>query len=98
MSLNNYVEEVLKINHEVNIPTGKDLTWQKLALIHTEIAEATSAYRKGKHGYDKDTFESELMDALWRILELLGIWECDAEEIFKNTGKRNRSRKGEFDN
>lgn len=97
MNLNDYVNEVLKINSEANIPLDKDLTWQKLALIHTEIAEATSAYRKNIYGYDKDTFESELMDALWRILELMGIWECDVEKIFQKTSERIKNRKGEFE-
>lgn len=96
MNLNDYVDEVLRINNEANIKFDKDLTWQKLAMVHTEIAEATIAYRKDVHGYDKDTFESELMDALWRILELLGIWECDVDEIFHINGERILTRKGEF--
>jgi NTP pyrophosphatase (non-canonical NTP hydrolase) len=96
MDLNDYLKEVLETNKVANIAANKDLTWQKLALIHTEISEATSAYRKGNYGYDKDTFESELMDALWRILELLGIWECDVEEIFQITKERIKGRKGEF--
>lgn len=97
MNLNDYVEEVLKTNREVSIEVGKEVTWQKLALVHTEKAEATSAYREGKHRFDKDTFESELMDALSRIIEILGIWECDAEEIFKISKERNKNRKGEFE-
>lgn len=97
MNLNDYANKVLRINNEANITLDKDLTWQKLALIHTEIAEATTAYRKNIHGYNKDTFESELMDALWRILELLGIWECDVEKYFHTTGERILSRKDEFE-
>lgn len=97
MNLNDYIEEVLKTNREVNIAAGKEFTWMKLAMVHTEIAEATSAYRKGKYGLNKDTFESELMDALWRIFELMGIWECDAEKIFEITKERIKSRKGEFE-
>jgi len=58
-------------------------TWEKLALIHTEISEATEAYRR-KNMDGKDGFAEELADAAGRILHLAGIYKIDlAKEILK---------------
>lgn len=56
---------------------------EKIALIHSEITEAYSAYRH-KNMNGKDGFHEELGDAVQRILHLAGIFGVDVEaEILK---------------
>ena len=62
---------------------------EMLALIHTEISEATDAYKKGQ---PLERVGEELIDAIIRILHLLSALDLDAEELFEHKMKVNWSR------
>jgi NTP pyrophosphatase (non-canonical NTP hydrolase) len=54
--------------------------WEMLALIHSEVSEATDAYKKGQ---PLEKVGEELTDAIIRILHLLSALDLDAEELFE---------------
>ena len=53
--------------------------WEMLALIHTEVSEATDAYKKGE---PIEKVGEELTDAIIRILHLLSALNLDADQLF----------------
>jgi NTP pyrophosphatase (non-canonical NTP hydrolase) len=55
--------------------------WEMLALIHTEVSEATDCYKKGE---PLEAVGEELMDAIIRILHLLSALGLDAEAIYQH--------------
>lgn len=63
--------------------------WEMLALIHTEVSEATDAYKKGE---SFDHVGEELIDAIIRILHLCSALDLDAEALFQAKMKRNWER------
>lgn len=63
--------------------------WEMLALIHSEVSEASDAYKKG---LTLDEVGEELIDAVIRILHLLSALELDAEELFERKMEINRGR------
>ncbi|MGQ9492803.1 MAG: hypothetical protein ACUVR2_03435 [Anaerolineae bacterium] len=63
--------------------------WEMLALIHSEISEATDAYKKGQ---PLEKVGEELIDAVIRILHLLSALGLDAEELFEHKMEVNWSR------
>ncbi len=63
--------------------------WEMLALIHSEISEATDHYKKGE---PLDAVGEELIDALIRILHLLSALGLDAEQLYQHKMAINRSR------
>ena len=67
--------------------------WEMLALIHTEVAEATNAYKKG---LPMEKVGEELIDAIIRILHLLSALNLDAEELFEHKMEINWSRPQKF--
>jgi NTP pyrophosphatase (non-canonical NTP hydrolase) len=67
--------------------------WEMLALVHTEISEATDAYKKGQA---VEVVGEELIDAIIRILHLLSALDLDAEEIFQHKMAVNWSRPRRF--
>jgi NTP pyrophosphatase (non-canonical NTP hydrolase) len=67
--------------------------WEMLALIHTEISEATDAYKKGE---SLDKVGEELTDAIIRILHLLSALDLDAEELFQHKMEINWARPAKF--
>jgi NTP pyrophosphatase (non-canonical NTP hydrolase) len=67
--------------------------WEMLALIHTEISEATDAYKKGQ---PLDKVGEELIDAVIRILHLLSALDVDAEDLFQHKMEINWSRPRKF--
>jgi len=93
MEINKLTEQVLKLANEKGWVTDKDKVNvpEKIALIHTEIAEAYEAYRKkqidGPHG-----FKEELADALIRIFHLCGVFEIDVEKEVLNKLEINKDR------
>jgi NTP pyrophosphatase (non-canonical NTP hydrolase) len=70
-----------------------DRIWEMLALIHTEISEATDAYKKGE---PMERVGEELADAVIRILHLLSALDLDAEELFESKMAVNWSRPVKF--
>ncbi len=63
--------------------------WEMLALIHTEVSEATDAYKKGE---PMEHIGEELADAIIRILHLMSALNLDAEQLFQDKMKRNWER------
>lgn len=63
--------------------------WEMLALIHTEVSEATNAYKKGE---PVDHVGEELIDAVIRILHLISALGLDPDELFEDKMKRNWER------
>ena len=55
--------------------------WEMLALIHTEVSEATDCYKKGQ---PLEAVGEELIDAIIRILHLLSALGLDAEAIYRH--------------
>ena len=52
--------------------SAPERTWEMLALIHTEVSEATDAYKKGE---SLDHVGEELIDAVIRIFHLISALE-----------------------
>lgn len=73
---------------EINLP-------EKMALIHTEIAEAFEAYRKDNMD-GKDGFAEELGDTVMRILHLAGIYGIDLEAEMIKKLRKNLDRKWDW--
>ena len=67
--------------------------WEMLALIHTEVSEATDAYKKGE---PMEHVGEELTDAIIRILHLMSALNLDAEELFQEKMKKNWERPYKF--
>jgi NTP pyrophosphatase (non-canonical NTP hydrolase) len=63
--------------------------WEMLALIHTEVSEATDAYKKGE---PMEQVGEELTDAIIRILHLMSALDLDAEKLFEEKMARNWER------
>lgn len=64
---------------------------EKIALIHSEVAEAYEAYRH-KNIDGKDGFNEELGDIVQRVLHLCGIFNIDLEKEILKKYKQNQSR------
>lgn len=69
---------------EFNVP-------EKIALLHSEISEAYSAYRH-KKTKGKDGFNQELADVLQRLLHLTGVLGIDLEKEVLKKMKTNSKR------
>jgi NTP pyrophosphatase (non-canonical NTP hydrolase) len=63
--------------------------WEMLALIHTEVSEATDAYKKGE---SVEHVGEELTDAIIRILHLMSALDLDADKLFQDKMKKNWER------
>ena len=65
----------------------------KLALIGTEVSEAVDAVRARHYGVGvKDTFESELADILFRLMDLIGGLGIDIESSMNFIADNNAKR------
>ncbi|MGE5138609.1 MAG: hypothetical protein ACM3JD_04020 [Rudaea sp.] len=63
--------------------------WEMLALIHSEVSEATDAYKKGE---SLEHVGEELIDAIIRIFHLLSALGLDPDRLFDDKMKRNWAR------
>ncbi|MBL7183167.1 MAG: hypothetical protein ISS50_01825 [Anaerolineae bacterium] len=63
--------------------------WEMLALIHSEISEASDCYKKGR---SLEAMGEELIDAIIRILHLLSALGLDAEKLYQEKMTRNWER------
>jgi NTP pyrophosphatase (non-canonical NTP hydrolase) len=75
---------------EVDIP-------EKIALIHTEVSEAFTAYRH-KNMTGKDGFEEELGDIIQRVLHLCGALDIDVEAAILKKLEYNKDRNWDWKN
>lgn len=87
--LNTKMREVREMADAKGFSAGQERIWEMLALIHTEVSEATDAYKKGE---DLEKVGEELIDAIIRILHLLSALEMDAEELYQRKMERNWAR------
>lgn len=89
VGLNDKMVEVREMADAKGFSTGEERIWEMLALVHTEVSEATDAYKKGE-SFDK--VGEELIDAIIRILHLLSALGVDAEELYREKMERNWAR------
>ena len=87
--LNPLMREVRALADEKGFGSSEARIWEMLALIHTEISEATDAYKKG---LPLEKVGEELTDAVIRILHLESGLGLDADELFRRVMDRNWQR------
>jgi NTP pyrophosphatase (non-canonical NTP hydrolase) len=87
--LNQKVREVRSLADAKGFSSSPERIWEMLALIHTEVSEATDAYKKGE---PMEHVGEELADAIIRILHLMSALDLDAERLFQEKMQRNWER------
>lgn len=87
--LNDYMREVREMVDAKGFGSEQDRIWEMLALIHTEVSEATDAYKKGA---PMEAVGEELIDAFIRIFHLLSALDQDAEALYRAKMKKNWDR------
>jgi NTP pyrophosphatase (non-canonical NTP hydrolase) len=88
-TLNDYMREVRELADAKGFGSGPERIWEMLALIHTEVSEATDAYKKGE---PMEKVGEELIDALIRIFHLLSALDQDAETLYRAKMAKNWGR------
>jgi len=91
--LNLKMEEVRQMADAKGFSADEDRIWEMLALIHSEISEATDAYKKGE---PYNAVGEELIDAIIRILHLLSALDLDAETLYQRKMAENWGRPYKF--
>ncbi|MDI7275284.1 MAG: hypothetical protein QME94_04850 [Anaerolineae bacterium] len=92
-ALNPLMRQVRALADEKGFGSGRERIWEMLALIHTEVSEATDAYKKGE---SLQRVGEELTDAVIRILHLMSALELDADELFGQVMQRNWQRPARY--
>ncbi|MBC8448462.1 MAG: hypothetical protein H8D78_12010 [Chloroflexi bacterium] len=87
--LNAKVAEVRAMCDAKGFSAEHSRIWEMLALIHTEISEATDAYKKG---LPLEAVGEELTDAIIRIFHLLSALDLDADALFDAKMAKNWGR------
>ena len=87
--LNQKMREVRDLADGKGFSSDPSRIWEMLALIHTEVSEATDAYKKGE---SMEHVGEELVDAIIRILHLMSALDLDAEALFQDKMKKNWNR------
>ena len=88
-SLNQKVAEVRAMCDAKGFSSDLSRVWEMLALIHTEVSEATDAWKKGE---PYDVVGEELIDAVIRIFHLLSALGVDAEGLYQTKMAENWRR------
>lgn len=89
VGLNVKMAEVRALCDAKGFKSDEKRIWEMLALIHSEVSEATDCYKKGK---PLEAVGEELIDALIRILHLLSVLGLDAEELYQEKMAENWRR------
>ena len=89
VGLNPLMHEVRALADSKGFGSSEERIWEMLALIHSEVSEATDAYKKGE---SLDRVGEELTDALIRILHLMSALGLDADRLFRRVMERNWQR------
>ena len=89
IGLNQKMQAVRALADGKGFSSTPERIWEMLALIHTEVSEATDAYKKGE---PVEHVGEELTDAIIRILHLMSALELDAEALFDDKMKKNWER------
>lgn len=87
--LNPLVQEVRALADSKGFGSSEARIWEMLALIHSEVSEATDAYKKGE---SMERVGEELTDALIRILHLMSALGMDADALYRRVMDRNWQR------
>ncbi|GAB4565892.1 MAG: hypothetical protein Kow0047_16830 [Anaerolineae bacterium] len=87
--LNAYVAAVRALCDAKGFSSDPEQFWQMFALIHTEISEATDAYKKGE---PLEVVGEELIDAVIRIFHMLSAMGVDAQALFDAKMAKNWAR------
>ena len=87
--LNAYMAQVRELVDAKGFSSDEAQVWQILTLIHSEIAEAADAYKKGR---DYDEVGTELADAIIRILHLCSALGVDIETLYQAKMAKNWQR------
>lgn len=87
--LNACMREVRALADEKGFGSSEARIWEMLALIHSEVSEATDAYKKGE---SLEKVGEELIDGVIRILHLLSALDLDADALFRRVMDRNWQR------
>jgi NTP pyrophosphatase (non-canonical NTP hydrolase) len=93
MSEGNYLtqrmREVRAMTDAKGFGADEGRIWEMFSLIHTEVSEATNAYKKGE---PMEHVGEELIDAVIRILHLLSVLDLNPDDLFDEKMKRNWAR------
>ena len=89
VSLNVKMAEVRAMCDAKGFSAEHGRIWEMLALIHSEISEASDCYKKGQ---PLESMGEELIDAIIRILHLLSALELDAEKLYQEKMAKNWER------
>lgn len=89
VTLNNYMTEARELADGKGFSSDVERAWEMLALIHSEVSEATDAYKKGS-SYDE--VGTELADAMIRILHLCSALGVDIEALYQAKMAKNWER------
>lgn len=87
--LNLKMQEVRQMADAKGFSAEEERIWEMLALIHSEISEATNAYKKGE---PLEEVGEELIDGIIRILHLLSALDLDAEALYQRKMAENWGR------
>lgn len=83
------MQEVRSMTDAKGFSADRERVWEMLALIHSEISEATDAYKKGQ---SEEEVSEELADALIRILHLFSVLGQDPEALYRKKMEKNWER------
>jgi NTP pyrophosphatase (non-canonical NTP hydrolase) len=78
--LNQKMAEVRELTDAKGFGSREDRIWEMLALIHSEVSEATDKYKKGE---PHQAVGEELIDAIIRILHLCSTLGVDPEALYE---------------
>jgi NTP pyrophosphatase (non-canonical NTP hydrolase) len=87
--LNQKMQEVRALADGKGFSSERERIWEMLALIHSEVSEATDAYKKGE---PIEHVGEELTDAIIRILHLMSALDLDADKLFQDKMQKNWER------
>lgn len=87
--LSTMMDEIRTLIDEKGFSSDEDRIFELIALLHTEIAEATDVYRKGGSYEDMGC---ELTDALIRLLHLMSVIKQNPDDLYRRIMESNRSR------
>jgi NTP pyrophosphatase (non-canonical NTP hydrolase) len=87
--LNQKMAEVRELTDAKGFGSGEERIWEMLALIHSEISEATDKYKKGG---SHQAVGEELIDTIIRILHLCSALGVDPETLYQQKMAANWKR------
>ena len=88
-SLTERMRQVRSMTDAKGFGADESRIWEMFALIHTEVSEATNAYKKGE---PIEQVGEELIDTVIRILHLISVLGLNPDALFDEKMKRNWER------